>query len=769
MVLETLAVLSGVKGLFMYNRQSYSFNKTLDQERLYHLQKMRIEQIKLYRDDIRDLFELVVGKMDNYYLINTLSLGFSLALYYEGKIPTDVPSWLFWLWAMSLGSAIVCLFLSVWFAVHASVIAQMFSARILTQWLRLPVPSPDQIDAGAPRLEEFEKAPVNQQLRVPVINASKKVVVGQSVEGGSNDPATTSDPLIHEGYNYYMGHFYMFTRLQKHWMSLDAYCRVCMVLGCNQILNAVTYTALGYFSLFDYQWGSIAFIVVPIVFACIHAHINLLLTKKEAVLFLLVHSLAPLLAGVAAGVQMVYTISGEGDEGATLGQAIALGSYVCHFLSSLFLLYLGLELQNGLPIRFTAVNYIDVLGMQKSTDSETTKETTEGGIESIAAPLKQSRSARLSGLFTVESSVVSAEKAQPPIEQLVPAAESVRQAEKMYQSLVQKKVGSRLIAARTGSRLIRSSSAPHMTKGLSFNEPVVEAAVDEIPPSGVFATQLPATRGTVRLVNELFETRALRRTGSSALIGPKDYAPTAAQLHAPDVLSRMPELSFRMVGITMLILWFAGIVFGAISVSGAVDIGWVNVVVASSNVTVISSAEEGHLRRLSETIRRPAPARFLTVDTAECGTDGSVFISDSTSKRSFLLTPHDGGYIACEDEAARCARMERVAASPRVVGKEQRSFLLELAPARQVEVSIPSNLFRGGDIYPRFLWDWHGDRVFGSIQGVGILRWSALTGQFEDIVNSPCNFSLDSNPALAICGSDDGAIIVFQKGDSCIL
>lgn len=111
MVLETLALLSGVKQLFMYNRQSYSFNKTLDQERLYHLQKMRMDQIKLYRDDIRDLFGLVVGKMNNYYLINTLTLGFSLGFYYDGKVPMSIPSWLYWLWAMTLASAIVFLFL----------------------------------------------------------------------------------------------------------------------------------------------------------------------------------------------------------------------------------------------------------------------------------------------------------------------------------------------------------------------------------------------------------------------------------------------------------------------------------------------------------------------------------------------------------------------------------------------------------------------------------------------------------------------------------
>ena len=92
MVLETLAVLSGLKSVFMYNRQSYQFNKELDQERLYHLQKMRIEQVDLYRDDIRDLFNLVVTKMNNYYLVNTLALGFSLGFFYEGKVPADCPS-----------------------------------------------------------------------------------------------------------------------------------------------------------------------------------------------------------------------------------------------------------------------------------------------------------------------------------------------------------------------------------------------------------------------------------------------------------------------------------------------------------------------------------------------------------------------------------------------------------------------------------------------------------------------------------------------------
>ena len=729
MVLETLALLSGVKGLFMYNRQSYSFNKTLDQERLYHLQKMRIEQIKLFRDDIRDLFELVVGKMDNYYLINTLALGFSLAFYYEGKIPSDVPSWLFWLWAMSLGSTIVCLFLSVWFAVHASVVAQMFSTRLLTQWLRLPVPGPEQIDAGAPRLEEFESVSVKDQLRVPVISKPS------SGQGEKLDPPTTQDPLIQEGYNYYMGHFFMFVRLQKHWMNLDAYCRIFMVLGCNQILNAVTYTGLAYFSLFDYQWGTLAFVVVPIVFACIHVHINLLLTKKEAVLFLLVHSLAPILGGVAAGVQMMYTVSGNGDKGAILGQAIALGSYFCHLLSSLGLIYLGLELHNGLPTRFAAVNYIDVLGLQK--------------VEEESDLSKPKFSGRLSALFSRASSAESAEKAQPRIDQVVPPAASIRRSEKMYQSLVQKKVA-------TGSgRLNRSSSAPNVGEGKSVQ-------FEDEGTDRVFATQLPPQRGSLRILNDMLETTGLPRKSSTVLIGPQDYAPTVAQLHAPDVLGRMPQVAFKSLGVTMVSLWALGIVFGSISLSGVVDIGWVNVVVASSDPTV--SAEEMDVRRLSEIGYLEAPAKFLKVDAVECGSGGSIRIRDGTTDRAFIW---ESGR-EWEPVSKKAEEGGMGITSPVVLEASDRSYLIRVEGHKTVEVTVPpDHSLLPQD--PRFFVDRRNGRVISQDLEGGIIAWCSRTGKYFGNLDVHCTQTGTVSRLVGVCDTPEGSRLVFHRGDSCLL
>jgi hypothetical protein len=737
MVLESIALLSGVKSLFLYNRQTFQFNKTLDQERLYNLQKMRIEQLRLYRDDIRDLFKLVVGKMDNYYLVNTLALGFSLAFYYEGRVPTDVPSWLFWLWAMSLGSAIVCLFLSVWFAVHASVVAQMFSARILTQWLRLPIPGILQIDIGAPRLEDFENVNVKDQFRVPLVGKKKN---GDSVsrERKPLDPPTTNDPLIQEGYNYYLGHFYMFTRLQKHWMSLDAYCRACMVLGCNQILNAVTYTGLAYFTLFDYQWGTISFVIIPVVFACIHVHINFLLTKREAVIFLFVHSLAPLLAATAAGIQMVFTNDGKGDLGARIAQGIALGSYLCHFLSSGFLLFIGLQLQNGLPTRFTAVNYIDVLGLQKQAPEE--------------PGLKRSFSTKIGeALFSGVASHESAEKAQPPIDQVVPQADSVRKADRMYQSLVERKVGLK------STMLGRSGSAPNLA---SVKEDVVVGESAE----KAFATHLPAPRGSVRILNNLFETAPkFQRMGSSTVLGPRDYQPTAAQLHAPDVLAKMPQIAFRTVGTTMLLLWFAGIVFGSIAVSGVVDIGWDNVVSASAGKNVTVTAVGLLTRRLFESVDFKAPGRFLAIDLVLCSISDDALIKDTLSDRSYILS--DEGVRKCQQGLCGEEKftLKSEALKHRTVEIAERSYVVTPNNGRKIEITVPIKFTRDGT--PQF-FQVDNERVLGVYRG-NLLSWGAHDGKFSGQIGGSCGFTDTENPPVGVCRNGRGYRIIFQQGDSC--
>ena len=62
-----LGLLGGVAAqqIFKYNRENFMFDKELRIEREFQGQDMRIKQFSLYREDIEDLVDLTVGKMDH--------------------------------------------------------------------------------------------------------------------------------------------------------------------------------------------------------------------------------------------------------------------------------------------------------------------------------------------------------------------------------------------------------------------------------------------------------------------------------------------------------------------------------------------------------------------------------------------------------------------------------------------------------------------------------------------------------------------------------
>eukprot|EP00411_Alexandrium_monilatum_P094925 CAMPEP_0175759874 /NCGR_PEP_ID=MMETSP0097-20121207/65801_1 /TAXON_ID=311494 /ORGANISM="Alexandrium monilatum, Strain CCMP3105" /LENGTH=80 /DNA_ID=CAMNT_0017069295 /DNA_START=57 /DNA_END=296 /DNA_ORIENTATION=+ len=79
------------------------FDKTLRLKRELQGQGMRVKQFGLYREDVRDLMNLTVSKMDNYLLVNTLQVGFCVTILTEGRPSTNhSPLWLLWLYAMTI-------------------------------------------------------------------------------------------------------------------------------------------------------------------------------------------------------------------------------------------------------------------------------------------------------------------------------------------------------------------------------------------------------------------------------------------------------------------------------------------------------------------------------------------------------------------------------------------------------------------------------------------------------------------------------------------
>ena len=351
-------LLAGLKEVFLFNRENYSFDRAIELNRVYQIQKMRIEQVDLYREDLRDLFELTIVKMDSYLLVSSLTLSFAMGFYYEGRLPEECPAWLMWLWGMSMSSAIVMLVLSVWFAIHASVTAQTFAARLLTQWLRLPFPSLSDVHDSAPRLEDFERGGLREMLRLPVVGrfltdlgGSEKKIPGFSVSGVAAESQEVRNLLASE-YTHFVDHFFIFRKLQDHWASFDAYARVTLVIGSLNLLFTVSYMALAHFVLSLEQIGGLVFPAGMAVFACIHVSHNLVLSGGELIAFCLL-VVCPII--LSCSMAVVQLLDHSTDFVAWLSPLV----FAFHGIIALVWLKLA---DGALPTRFVTVVSIDVLG-----------------------------------------------------------------------------------------------------------------------------------------------------------------------------------------------------------------------------------------------------------------------------------------------------------------------------------------------------------------------------------------------------------------------
>ncbi|KAF4682909.1 hypothetical protein FOZ62_012220, partial [Perkinsus olseni] len=118
---------------------------------------------------------------------------------------------------LNLAASTVLLLLSVCFALHASIVAQSLEVKLLTRWLRLPLPKTSDIANAADTIEVVVRR--LSQRRTAHEGSSRKDArdVGKN---GMMDHA--------EDDKYTVSHFSLFQRLQKSWQGYDAYARVFM-------------------------------------------------------------------------------------------------------------------------------------------------------------------------------------------------------------------------------------------------------------------------------------------------------------------------------------------------------------------------------------------------------------------------------------------------------------------------------------------------------------------------------------------------------------
>lgn len=417
--------LSG-SALFGYNRSNFQYDREQRLKKEFREQRMRLAQASLWRDDIRDMLQLTERKMKMYMLVSVLMLGFTISLWCEGRLPEGTPEWLMLGNQIAIGGAFTFLLLTVWLATYATVAAQSYATRLLTQLVRLPVPTWKEVEASRTYGSDYERVPAKQMLRVPFLtgyqerhvpkskgNSSPAVAAstaGAGAVGAAQVDDTAVDPwgLERKGTSpelefgggsgadvAKLRHVKLMRQAAQHWQTYDAFARVSMSVGVNQLMLAISYFIIGYVMIqVRNTWAAFAGVISLIAMAEVIILLDLTIPVNHQRLLTLIQ-LGPAISGVAA-----YEWAQRTVQGAQIAECLAPVAFLLHagFLALVAYFCAVKEHSNGamLPFAFRGVLYLDAFAwvpsdsveLDQNESGEATAEA-QGRVrgESVAEPL----------------------------------------------------------------------------------------------------------------------------------------------------------------------------------------------------------------------------------------------------------------------------------------------------------------------------------------------------------------------------------------------
>eukprot|EP00931_Biecheleriopsis_adriatica_P116310 TRINITY_DN91972_c0_g1_i1.p1 TRINITY_DN91972_c0_g1~~TRINITY_DN91972_c0_g1_i1.p1 ORF type:complete len:1019 (-),score=186.22 TRINITY_DN91972_c0_g1_i1:51-2735(-) len=199
------------------------------------------------------------------------------------------PPFFLGLYVLTVAASFVYLLLAVWFSIYASITAHSFGVRLRTRYVRLPIPNLKQIQSLTTTLSDFEKQGISKVMRVPFgpQNAQDWQLQAQRNPGGASSSSSNQPPssqlalpgpappvsserghtalpethLVEGAADVGFGredrfmkaaasvpgkHIELFRKLQAKWQCYDAYARIAMALGVNQMIHSVNYFVVGF-------------------------------------------------------------------------------------------------------------------------------------------------------------------------------------------------------------------------------------------------------------------------------------------------------------------------------------------------------------------------------------------------------------------------------------------------------------------------------------------------------------------------------------------
>mmetsp|Transcript_55514 Transcript_55514/g.180056 ORF Transcript_55514/g.180056 Transcript_55514/m.180056 type:complete len:1021 (+) Transcript_55514:125-3187(+) len=373
-------------GLFDYNRENFFFDWEQRLKREFQGQNMRVKQFSLYREDVRDLMGLTVSKMDNYLVVNAFTLGICIMLFTMGRPESGKSAqWVLWLGSMTTASALFYTLMSMWLAMHASIAAHSFGVRMLTQAVRLPIPSKAQLDEACAVARDYESRSLGDMLRIPVVaqqmrrlaemdNTVQRNAPVVEAQGSSDDEASsdagsdtnngvTAPPVAAASA---LKHLKLYRQLQGNWQAYDAYARVSMAMGANQLLHAVSYFCVRMLASEQRSaWPALCCLCILVFAAWLLASLDLYLAPRV----LAVAGTLLLLPPVFTMVGIIIAQSDHAKENELLSDICAPASFLLHIAWSYFFWHVARPTEfNGvaLPTNFRSVLYLDVFGWLKA-------------------------------------------------------------------------------------------------------------------------------------------------------------------------------------------------------------------------------------------------------------------------------------------------------------------------------------------------------------------------------------------------------------------
>eukprot|EP00931_Biecheleriopsis_adriatica_P078701 TRINITY_DN5211_c0_g1_i2.p1 TRINITY_DN5211_c0_g1~~TRINITY_DN5211_c0_g1_i2.p1 ORF type:complete len:932 (+),score=185.05 TRINITY_DN5211_c0_g1_i2:145-2940(+) len=410
--------------VFGYNRENFMEDREQRMKKEFKEREFRIVQSKLWREDVRDFVSLTEQKMSLYLIINVLLLSFTVTLWVEGQLPETTPDWLVMGYQIACVVAFSFLLLTIWLAMHAAVAAQSYQTRILTQLVRLPIPTWKELEACRTAASEFEKIESRQMFRVPFVTGSQESFVPGHTANETGDLASTdvmrersgntsaheetvkedvaADPwgLEQRGDNVYelgthsasetasLRHVKLMRQAAVYWQTYDAFARVSMSVGINQLMLGMSYFILGYAMLeVKAPCAAIGGVFAFMGSAEVITRVDLTLPVMQQRLVQLLVAIGPMMSCVAS-----YLWSFHRESQAEFSEMLAPLAYISNgFAIGIMTIFVQVEEQeNGamVPNAFRSVLFLDVFGwVSQKKEQEIPPPTTTEEAQVITSPM----------------------------------------------------------------------------------------------------------------------------------------------------------------------------------------------------------------------------------------------------------------------------------------------------------------------------------------------------------------------------------------------